>query len=212
MVSTKREIRGGSFSSVSATRSAVGSVAFERGGRERHHASPPASLAEEGDRRLLPPSELEQRRDRPRTSGCRARAAPRRHRRRAGPAGPSRTAPTRLNMKQTIAIGASWMTSADQLHRDLEQALDRVLAAARRAGVCTSTRPMPKNSAKNITARMSLSLAAATMLLGTMREHGVDARPGSRPARDDRCAPSPPCGEQLARQRRIDAVARAGAG
>ena len=42
---------GGSLSSVSATRSAVGSVALDDGGRERHHARL-ARLAEEGERAL----------------------------------------------------------------------------------------------------------------------------------------------------------------
>ena len=96
---------------------------------------------------------------------------------------------------------------ADQLHRDLEHALDRVLAAVRCAGVCTSSRPMPKNSAKNITARMSLSLIAVMTLLGTMSISASTpvlalGRAATMPA-----APSPPCGQQLARRAGIDAVA-----
>ena len=50
---------------------------------------------------------------------------------------------------------------ADQLHRHVEQALDRLLQPTCAPGVSTSSRPMPKISAKNITERMSLSRGGA---------------------------------------------------
>jgi hypothetical protein len=70
-------------------------------------------------------------------------------------------------MKQKIAIGASWMTRPMSfIATSNTPSIASLSCSVRR--VCTSSRPTPKNSAKNMTARMSFSLIAAKRLLGTM--------------------------------------------
>ena len=70
-------------------------------------------------------------------------------------------------MKQKIAIGASWTTSPiSRIATSSTPSIASFSTSVR--GVCTSSRPMPKNSAKNITARMSFADMAEIMLLGTI--------------------------------------------
>ena len=71
-------------------------------------------------------------------------------------------------MKQAIAIGAKRMTI--EISRIVTWNMPSIAACSALAalGVSVSSRPMPKIKAKNITARMSLSAAAATTLLGMM--------------------------------------------
>ena len=73
----------------------------------------------------------------------------------------------RLNMKQKIASGAILMTSPISF---IETSNTPSIADFERAvwAFSTSSKPMPKNSAKNITARMSFSLIAWTKLIGMM--------------------------------------------
>ena len=72
-------------------------------------------------------------------------------------------------MKQATAIGASLDDDHDQPHRHVEQAFERALAASALLGVSVSSRPMPKNKAKNITDRIELLEPIASIrLLGMM--------------------------------------------
>ena len=108
MVRTKREMRGGSLSRVSATRNAVGRVALELEVENSHHARL-ARLLEEGDRVLFREEGEQQRKYA--TSEGQAQAAPRRQRPRSLISRSQPNCAARLNMKQNTAIGASWITS-----------------------------------------------------------------------------------------------------
>ena len=70
-------------------------------------------------------------------------------------------------MKQKIASGASWMTSPiSRIETSNTPSIALLRVAVR--GPWTSSRPIPKNSAKNITARMSFSLIAVMKFDGTI--------------------------------------------
>ncbi len=70
-------------------------------------------------------------------------------------------------MKQKMAIGASRMTRPISFIDTSNTPSIAVLSAAV-CGVRTSIRPIPKKSAKNITASTSFSLIAPMKLLGTI--------------------------------------------
>ena len=68
-------------------------------------------------------------------------------------------------MKQKIAIGASRITSPISRIETSSTPSSAFFKTSVR-GLCTSSRPIPKNSAKNITARMLFSLIAVTRFEG----------------------------------------------
>src|SRR3546814_6610653 len=70
-------------------------------------------------------------------------------------------------MKQKMAIGASWMTRPISFIATSNTPSIAVLSTCV-CGVWTSISPMPKKSAKNITASTSFWLIALKQLLGTM--------------------------------------------
>ena len=91
-------------------------------------------------------------------------------------------------MKQAMASGASRMTRliSFMVTSKMPCTTSCSLLAA---GVFTSSRPMPKNRAKNITARMSFAAAAPTTLVG-MRARKA-ATPCGRSAWPEMIAPAP---------------------
>ena len=70
-------------------------------------------------------------------------------------------------MKQKMAIGASWMTRPMSFIAISNRPSNICLSGSVR-GPWVKSRPTPKNSAKNITARISFSLIAVTRFDGTM--------------------------------------------
>ena len=79
-------------------------------------------------------------------------------------------------MKQATAIGASLMTS--RISRIVtSNRPSKPRCSARAFGVSVSSRPMPKNKAKNITDRMALFAAHhLDEVVGDDADEGVDAR------------------------------------